>query len=236
MFVVTAVLCGLALLLVGGQRLVISLLLAPGNQAARLAIGGSALHPGSYERLVTSRNRTLALSLDRRSLVDLGFAHFNLASQAPAGSPEQAALFEQSIAALHTSLRLSPAQPTTWLLAAGAYHELEAWPEAAWALQWALRTGPHLAVQHRARTIIGLRVWRLLDAPTRHRLMDSVRATLRRDADLVAAAAIAAGVESDLQVRLRLFQPDGTELAERLQTAVDEQRARLDNRSASASG
>ena len=232
----TAVICGLALLLVGGQQLVVSLLLAPGNQAARLAIGGLALRPKSYERLVTSRDRALAWSLDRRWLVDLGFAHFNLASQAPAGSPEQAALYEQSLEALLASLRLSPAEPNSWLLAAGAYHELEAWPEAAWALQWAVRTAPHLAVQHRTRTIIGLRVWQLLDAPTRHRLMDSVRATLRRDADLVAAAAIAAGIESDLEVRLRLFQPEGSELAERLKTAVDEQRAPLEGRSASASG
>ena len=232
----TAVLCGLALLLVGGQRLAVSLVLALGNQAAQLAIGGSALRPKSYERLVTSRDGALAWSLDRRSLLDLGFAHFNLASQAPAGSPEQAALYEQSLEALHASLGLSPAQPTAWLLAAGAYHELEVWPETARALQWAVRTGPHVATQHRTRTIIGLRVWQLLDAPTRRRLMDSVRATLHRDADLVAAAAIAAGVESDLDVRLRLFQPDGAALAERLKTAVDEQRARLEGRSTGTSG
>jgi hypothetical protein len=235
-FMATAMLCGLGILLVGGQRLAASLLLAPGNQAAQLAIGGSALRPQSYERLVTSRDGALGLSLDRRSLIDLGFAHFNLASQAPADSPEQAALYEQSLEALHASLALSPAQPIAWLLAAGAYHELEAWPETARALQWAVRTGPHLATQHRTRTIVGLRVWQFLDAPTRRRLMDSVRATLHGDAGLVAAAAIAAGVESDLDVRLRLFRPEGFALAERLKTAVDEQRARLEGRSAGASG
>lgn len=220
-FLTIALVCALALLLAGAPRLAASLLRAPGNQAAELALRGAALGPESYQRGVASRDHSAEWSPARRSLIDLGFIHFNRARQAPAGSPEREALFEQSLAALHEGLRLSPVNPMAWLLVAAVQLELEARPEAARALQWAVRTGPHLTVQHRMRTIVGLGVWHLVDAPTRRRIVESSRATLRRDADLVARAALAAGIASDLGVRLRLLQPDGEALAEQLDAAVD---------------
>ena len=219
-----AAVCGVALSTVAVPRFAGSLLRAPGSQAVELAATGRALRDESYARSVKSARRAAAWRRERRDLVELGMVHFNRGSQAPAGSAEQADYYAQSLAALHESLELSPVQPIAWLLVAGIHYELGERQAAANALEWAVRTGRHLPSQHRTRAIIGIAVWDLVDEPTRLELLESVRHTLGREANLVAWAALAAAMEGRLESCIRLLQPDGSALAERFQVAVETER------------
>jgi hypothetical protein len=219
-FVVIAVTCAVALLLLGVPRLAAAVLRLPGSQAVGLAVAGQALRIESHDRATAGHERSAAWYTDRRGLLEMGFVNFNRGSQARAGSPEQAMLFDESLAALHHSLALSPAQPVAWLLVAGIHHERGARLNAARALAWTVRTGGYLARQNRTRTIIGLAVWDLLDATTRRHLLDSVRDTLRREPELVAQAVLAAALEDELEACLRRLSPDGPHLADRLSGAV----------------
>lgn len=219
--------CGIVLILVATPRLVGALLRMPGNEATELSATGNDLAIGSYRRAIGSRDWSLAWYSDRRTLVELGILYFNRARQAPAGSSEQHALFSRSLLTLHQSLALSPAQPIAWLLTARAHAELGSTLATARALTWTVHTGQYLEIQIRPRTILGLRVWDLLDEATRVALMPSIRDTVHRDANLAAWAAVAAGVEEDLEDRLRRLEPDTFELAERFMNAVDEHRQRL---------
>lgn len=222
-FAIVAI-CGAAILFLGLPRFAGSLLRTSGNQAAELAVAGQSLRVESYGRAVASRERAAAWYQDRRSLVELAFIHFNLGNQASRGTPKQAAFYERSLQALHESLELSPAQPIAWLMVAGIHYERGARQEAARALEWTVRSGPYLVLHHRTRTIVGLAVWDLVDAPTQMRLMDSIRHTLKSEADLVARSALAAAMEDTLAACLRLLQPDGAELADRFGLAVEIQR------------
>jgi hypothetical protein len=221
---VVATVCGVALSTVAVPRFAGSLLRAPGDQAVELAATGKALRDVSYARTVKSARRAAAWRQERRDLVELGLVHFNRGSRAPAGSAEQADYFAQSLAALHESLAQSPVQPVAWLLVAGIHYELGQRQEAAPALAWAVRTGRHLPSQHRTRAIIGIAVWDLVDEATRRELLESVRHTLGREADLVAWAALAAGLEGRLESCIRLLRPDGGALAERFHVAVEDER------------
>ena len=223
-FFAIVVICGAAVLFLGLPRFAGSLLRTSGNQAAELAVTGQSLRVESYGRAVASRERSAAWYQDRRSLVELAFVHFNLGNQASRGSPKQSALYERSLLALHESLELSPAQPIAWLLIAGIHYEHGARQEAARALEWTVRSGPYLALHHRTRTIVGLAVWDLVAASTRMRLLDSIRHTLKGEADLVAWAALAAALEDTLAACLRLLQPDGAALADRFDLAIENQR------------
>jgi hypothetical protein len=194
----------------------------PGNEAVELAATGNDLTISSYARAIGSRDRSLTLYLDRRTLTELGILYFNRARQAPAGSNEQIEFYDRSLLTFRGSLALSPVQPIAWLLTAGAYAELGATSATALALTWTVQTGQYLEIQIRPRTILGLLVWDLLDEATRVALMPSIGATVNRDANLVARAAVAAGVVGDLEDRLRRLDPDSIELAERFSTAVDE--------------
>jgi hypothetical protein len=146
--------------------------------------------------------------------------HFSRASQAPEGSVEQQELYAAALQALEESLALSPAQPIAWLLVASAHYELGHLEAAAEALEWTVRTGRYLTFQHRARTVIGLVVWDMLDESTRLGIMDSIRAVLPQEPDLVALAASAGGSYGDIDRRLRAATAEDAALADLLQDAL----------------
>jgi tetratricopeptide (TPR) repeat protein len=211
---------GIALLVIATPRLIGSILRLPGDQAVELVARGRFLHNESYERALASRERSLAWYRDRRTLVELGMLHFNRASQAAEGSVEQQQLYAAALQALEESLALSPAQPIAWLLVASTHYELGDLAAAAEALEWTIRTGRYLTFQHRTRAVIGLVVWQRLDEPTRLGVMESIRALLPKEPDLVALAASAGGSYRDIDRRLRASTADDAALANLLQDAL----------------
>lgn len=219
-----ASLTALALIVLTAPRLATALLRLPGSQAVELAVTGHYLRPQSYERAVGSREWHAGWPAERRALLELGLLHFNLGNQAAAGTPEQLNAYARSLVALQRAVTLSPAQPMAWLLTAAIHHELGARLPAAHALTWAVRTGHDFPTQARARTIVALAVWDLLEPSVRERLLDSIELSLEREPELVAQAAIAAGVADEVALNLAATSPDGATLAGMLKLAIESQR------------
>lgn len=134
------------------------------------------------------------------------------------------AFYDESQAAALHSLALSPVQPLAWFLLAQIAYEREAYDTAADTLDWAVRTSHYMRHQARARALLALALWDLVDEATRVRSMAAVVDVITREIDVVADFATASGAETDLLRRLRSTEPGGVLLAARFQAAVNRSR------------
>ncbi len=216
--------CALALVGVVGPRCVAILMRLPGDPAVTLVAAGNRVHPFSYERSLGSRERALAIRLERRDLVDLALLRMQQAGALAVDDPAHAAVLRMGLAALEQSLVLSPAQPIAWLLRAGIHYEMGDAPAAAQALRWSLGTGHFIKSLAAQRTVVGIGVWPYLEAPMHRLLAPSVVTALAREPEIVAWAAVAAAVEDAVEACLAGVAPDGAAQAASFRVAIAQYR------------
>lgn len=201
-FLVCAVIAGLAVLWLALPRFAASIVRAPGNQAVDLASVGADIRYPSYERAVAALKSSLFFLDERQTYVDLVIVHRNIGQQAEIDPFRRSDANEAAIEAMQASLPLSPVEPTGWLLTAESLADQGELDEAARALDWSLFTGGFLRPHAWPRTLLGFRLWEHLEERTRDRLMESVAAALEDEPDFLVAAATEAEVVDDIESRL----------------------------------
>ncbi len=179
-------------------------------------------------RAIESREASISIQPDRRTLVELGILYNERAIQAPRGSPEQREMYGRSLDAIRESLTFSPVQPMAWLGATQIAQDQDDVEAAAEALDWSILTSGFLLAAARPRTLSGLELWGRLREETRVALMDSVVATMEREPELVARVAVDAMVSDDIEARLRLREESGNRLAAQFRAAIRRNRHRLE--------
>lgn len=209
-------------------RLVGAIIRLPGDEAVNLAVDGNNLRMGSFTRALESREGSIALGADRRTLAEVGILLHDRAIQAPFDSPQQRELYGLSLDAFRASLTFSPVQPVAWLVMTQIEQQQGALDAAAEALDWSILTSRYLHRQTRPRTLFGLELWDRLREETRVALMDSVITTLEQEPELVARVATDAMVSDDIEARLRSRAESGNRLAAQFRAAIRRNRHRLE--------
>lgn len=220
-----ALLNSLFLLIGGGLSFFGVVAALPSIQAVQLALTGSSLRYGTYDRALSALEGSQNWLATRENAASIGLLHFNLASR-QRNPQERDQLYSKSHMAFRESLQLSPLQPISWLLTAELLSEQGRRKAAAQALQWAMKSGYFIEPHRTPRTELGLALWDLLDHETRERLIYSIVTTFKATPDIVTLAALRAGIIDELVDRLRSWPaPDrgpneGWVLAAKLEVAA----------------
>jgi hypothetical protein len=226
--IVLGVVLALGVLALAAPRLISAVVRLPGDAAVELAVGGDSLRAASSLRAIESREASIAVQPDRRTLVELGILYNERAIQAPEDSPEQRELYGRSLDAFQESLTFSPVQPMAWLVVTQIAQDQDDAETAAEALDWSILTSGFLLGAARPRTLSGLELWDRLREETRVALMDSVVTTLEQEPELVARVAVDAMVSDDIEARLRSREESGNRLAAQFRAAIRRNRHRLE--------
>ena len=89
LMVVLGVGLALGICVLAVPRLIGAIVRLPGDESVDLAAGGNNLRVSSYLRAIESREASIAVMPDRRTLAELGILYQDRASQAPKDSPQQ---------------------------------------------------------------------------------------------------------------------------------------------------
>lgn len=153
------------------------LVLLPGNATRESLLAGKLVSESQMDSFVATRLRALAWRSSGEVLNDLALVSFERAARENFKSPDSSIFLRQSIAWQERALGQAPANTYGWARLAYARLLVDGANEgAARALSHALETDPHEPPLLLLEISMAVRLWDVLDAETKSRIPELMRA------------------------------------------------------------